>query len=179
MITKTRTAYHITLDDAKQHLRIDAGETFDDEQINQMIQQAVEIAENYIEKSIAVTTCEMTIYDFIGDVIRVPEGNYLSVTSVKDGDDVEYDVEQVRIYDDHFEIELDTPINVDSLVVTFETGYSVGSCPGPIKRAVLVKVADLYDTERGSYTLSLQNNKTFEMILNYYKPYRFTYFRET
>jgi len=160
-------------------LKIDSDETYDDDLVNQLIQAALEIAENYIEKSIAETDVVFTIYDFAGDVINVPEGNFISVTSVKDGDGTEYDQDHVRIYDDHFEIELDNYIDVDVLEVTFKAGYAQGSCPEPIRRAILIKVDDLYSTERGSYTLSMQNNRTFEMILNYYKPYRMTYFRTT
>jgi len=179
MITKTRNIYHVSLDDAKMQLKIDSDETFDDDLINQLIQAALEIAENYIEKSIAETDVTFTIYDFAGDVINIPEGNYISLTKIEDSDSNEYTQDHIRIYDDHFEIELDEYIDVDVLTVTFKAGYASGSCPEPIKRAILIKVDDLYNTERGSYTLSLQNNRTFERYLNFYKPYRMNYFRQT
>lgn len=179
MISKTRTVYHVDLEEAKNHLRVDADFLDDDELINEMIEAAHEIAENFIEKQIALTTCVMTLNDFSGSVISVPEGNFISLTSVVDGDSIEYTKDFINIYDDHFDIHLDESINVDQVIVTFEAGFEEDSCPAAIKTAIKIKVADLYDTERGSYTLALQNNKTFEVILVNYKPFRMNHFRTT
>lgn len=178
MISKTRNTYHTELEDAKKHLRLDSDFTDDNEYVNGLIETATMLAENYIEKCVASTTCVMTLNEFSGGVIKVPEGNFQSVTTVE-GDSVEATVDFIRIYDDHFEIVLTENISVDELVVTYEAGYAAGACPKPIQQAIMIKIADLYDVTRSSFTLGMQNNQTFEMILDHYRSLGLVHYRTT
>ncbi len=85
MIQKTKSVYHVTLEEAKSHLRLDEDFTQDDKYIRNLIQAATNIAENEIQKDIAKTTNVLTRIDFAGDVIRVNEGNLITITSLSRG----------------------------------------------------------------------------------------------
>ena len=67
-----------------------------------------------------------------------------------------------------FYLEFDTYLDTDPLIVTFKTGYA--TCPEDIKQAILIKIGDLYDSERSSYTFtSSRDTKAFEKMLDSYK----------
>lgn len=168
-MTKEKTLYHITLDEAKQHLRIDSGETSYDTEITSLIQTAYQICENYIAKDIAKTTTTLNIYDFSGSEIEIGEGNYISISGItdEDGNDLSYVVK--KVYNSSFIIELDNDVNNKDITVVYITGYNENKLPSPIKQAILMKISDLYDTERTSYiTTGIKKNDSIELLLNPY-----------
>lgn len=181
MIVKTVTNLHVTLEEAKEHLRLENDFIKDNNLINDIINAAHEIAENEISKDIAKKAAVLTLTDFAGGVIEINSGNLLSITSilVKESETplTNYNT---YIYNDSFKIDLDTWINTDELTVNYISGYDVEKCPPAIKIAIKMKIADLYDLDRASGTLaSVQRTNQFERILAPYKAANVIHKRES
>ena len=171
MIEKLKTVYHVSLEEARKHLRLDDDYIQDDNLIQAYIDAAHNIAENEILKDISKTTNVLTRHDYAGSVIRVNEGNLISITSIEiQESETPLSNFNTFIYRDRFRIELDQEIDTEELTVTFQTGFDSGKCPPAIKTAILLKIEDLYGTLRGSFVMGgLTNTGAFEALLAPYK----------
>ena len=178
MTVKVKSDYFVTLAEAKVHLRVDVAFTAEDSYIAQLIKAATGFAENYIEKDIAKTAGTLTLLEFSGSKIIIQEGNYRSVTSVTGSvsgliDSGDYNVK----YDDAtFTITFDNSVNIndETITILFETGYISSTYPAQIRQAVLISIHDLYDPERGSFTMNaVKQNGVVKNLLNYYVKMRF------
>ena len=180
MIAKTKTEYHVTLAEAKRHLRgLDNEFNEEDEYLRDTIKAAVEMAEGEIGKDIATTTNVLTLNEFTGGEVKVNEGNLISITSITDDGAALSDF-TTYVYRDYFRVELDTDVDSDQLVATFQTGYDKGKLPFAIKHAILIKVGDLYDVERSSRIIGsiFADSGAFERYLAPFKSMVSTYNRE-
>jgi len=168
--TKTKTFYPVSLVEAKRHLRVDEDFHIDDAYIQGIVYAATQKAEEYIGKDIALTTNVLELYDFIGNDIVLDEANFDSVSSIVTDTSVAVSTSEVRKYYNHTYIELATDVDSDPLTLTYITGYRELECPAIIKQAILMKVGDLYDIDRTSYTLSVfREGKAFERLLDSFK----------
>lgn len=183
MITKVKSDYFLTLSEVKQHLRVDTDD--EDNYIYQLIKAAVNHAEQYIQKDIAVTTNTLVIKDFSGSCIEVDDGNLVSITSITDEDLTSYLLAQYTLnrYDSHFTIEFNDGVYFSDkdITVVYVTGYTASTLPASIRQAIYIKIADLYDVDRTTY--GFQNysknvaNNAFESLLNYYMAQRVKYIK--
>jgi hypothetical protein len=179
MISKTKTTFPVSLADARKHLRLDDDFTDDDEEINLLIEVATQLAEDYLNKDIALTTNTLKLYDFLSDTIEVNESNLIEVVSVKDEYGNSYTWDKFYVWDSHFEIELDSTPSGDPLTVVFTTGFESGKCPKPIIQAIKVKIWDLYDIGRSSHlSQGVTDTKLFERLLDSYQAKIVKYRRE-
>jgi hypothetical protein len=168
MISKSKTNYHVSLTEVHRQLRIDSNN--DDLELLPMIKSAVEFAENYINKDIALTENTLVIEDYSGFIIPVDEGNLIELVSIKDADGNDLVRDELHIYDGHFTIELADYINQKNITIVFTTGYAAGLLPFPIRQAILIKVGDFYDVFRNSTTYNnMQTTRVFEDLLNNYQ----------
>jgi hypothetical protein len=169
--TKTKSIYPISLTEVKRHLRIDNDFTDDDDYIEGLILAATEMAENYIGKDIAYTSTVVRIDDFNGDWIRINDGNFISIVSVLNSlDSAIGTIHQTSKHSDFFQIQWTETLESDPLKITYLSGYNVNETPALIKQAILIKIADLYDSARSDFNWNgMQDNKVFENILNFYK----------
>lgn len=167
MIAKTKTDFHVKLDGAKEQLRLDEDFVKDDGFITGLIPAAVRMAESFIQKDIAKTTNVLTRQDFAGQIIRVNEGNLISITSIEIAESgVPLANYNAYVYRDYFTIELDAPIDTTLLTLTFETGYDTNALVEDIRQAILIKIVDLYDIDRASSKfVSIKDSGVFERIL--------------
>jgi len=165
------TTYQLRLKDAKQTLRLTLNQTYDDDYINRLIQAAYGECEDFISKDIALTTNTTQIWDFSGDYIRLPKGNYNNVVSITDTDSNTYtmDTTTLRVYDDYFEFYLTSSVpTTDPLTVVYQTGYTDDDTfPENIKRALEIKVKTYYDVEVDNYS-NLKSTDAAERLL---RPY--------
>jgi len=174
LLTKVKSDFLLTLEDAKRHLRVDIDD--DDQNIEDLIKAAVSAAETYINKDIAYTVNTLILYDFAGSLITLNEGNYHSITSIKDGDsnDLTYADEPLDIYDDRVIITLDENQTETDVTIVYNTGYESDTLPASIRQAILIKLAEFYDVTNNGYVFSnMMNTKVFESLLNYYQLKRF------
>lgn len=172
-ITKNKTEYPVTVDEAKKQLRLETTFNEDDSYIEDLIKDATIIIENCVGFDIALTTNVVEIQDFTDLELTVYQGNLNTFTSVTDGNDTVLSYDQVTYPNmpipNKFTIEFNSTIDVDTLKVNFTTGWSKSNVEKPLKRAILMKVSDLYSEERGSY--SFTNHKYINSIERILKPY--------
>lgn len=179
MLSKTKSTYPVTKEEAKKHLRLDDDFTDDDEYVNLLVETATQVAEDYIEKDIAKTSNILKLKDFYGGTIELNEGNLLTIDSIEDADGNTYSNYIVYVYDSYVIVELEGYVSTTELTVEYTTGYEKGTCPMPIRKAILIKVGDLYDIDRSSYVSSgIRNTGVFEALLNKYRAIRFKHYRE-
>ena len=181
MITKTKTDYHVELATAKKHLRLDDTFAADDDFVEDLIESAVDICENYVENDIAYTNNLMTLHDFVGSDVIITEGNLIAVTGITAGTtNIPVSACTIISYWDYFSIELPTSYNCTdtALYVEFQTGYVTANLPKAIRSAILITLGDLYDVDRSNYTFNnYKYNAVTERLLNYYKAVRLKHYR--
>lgn len=172
MIKKTIIAQPVTYEEAYKHLKLEPGE--DEGLVNRLVRASTQLAENYIEKSIAKTENIVALKSLYGNYIRVTEWNFLGMVTIKVADEELSGGFSVIAYQDHFIITLDTPLNGYDVEIKYHSGYLPTDCPEDIKQAILLKVGELYDMDRSGYvTQTYRSTGTFEAILNFHKPIRF------
>lgn len=177
--SKTKSEFPLTLSEVKTHLRLENSYTDDDTYITQLIEDATQEAENYIDADIALTTVTDLYYDYAGYYVEVQESPLIDITSVSWFDAAGN--ETTLTSDDYilrrgqakFSIELDDSIDCEDgyLKLVFRTGYlSKETVPGPIKKAIRAKITDMYDVERGGCVSgAFKDSGAFERSLDYYK----------
>jgi len=168
---KTKSYYPVSLDEAKRHLRVDQEWSKDDDYIRGLIEAATQKCEEYIGKDIALTSNVLAIYDFVGPDLYLEEGNFISLDSVKQSDaSTSISVDHTEILYNRVYIELSSHADQDPLYLYYTTGFAAGACPALIKQAVLVKIADLYDDQRSSYSNGTSKNENaYERLLDSFK----------
>lgn len=175
-ITKTKDTYPVSLDMIKRHLRVHNDFTDDDDYIMELLYSATQMAENYLNKSIAKTINVLRIDDFNSDVVKIFEGNFLSLTSVVDANGTDHlsSVVQTSKHEDYFTIEFNDSFETDTLTITFYTGFNQYETPELLKQVIMICISDFYDNHRSSLNWTgVQDSKIFERILNQYASYRF------
>jgi len=166
---KTKSYYPVSLDEAKRHLRIDDSWDKDDDYIRNLIEAATQKCEEYIGKDIALTSNVLAIYGFLGCDFYLEEGNFISMDSIKQSDaSTAIGIDHTEIYYNRVYVELATDADQDPLYLYYTTGYAAGACPALIKQAVLVKIGDLYDVERQSYS-DHKENYAYQRLLDSFK----------
>ena len=98
MITKVKTSYPVTLQDAREHLRLDDDFIRDDRYITGLIPVATRAAEDRIRKDISRTTNVLKLYNFAGSVIKLNQGNLISITAITTKEDPLVPLENYVVY---------------------------------------------------------------------------------
>jgi len=164
---KTAKIYQVTLEQARSQLNMEADFTDDDVILNRFIKGATAEAEAKINKDIALTSCVMTIKDsqgekvyfYKGNQILIDEGHLNSLTAIKYLDEAQeeqildsskYDVTK---YYNYFLIDFRDAVESTKITIEFKTGFTADETPPDIIDAILIKLTDSYDIERGTYGL--------------------------
>jgi len=177
----SKIKYHLTIEEVHKQLNLEDDFYDDDTLLSQLIEDATQEIENYIESDISETSNTLDIYDFCGEEIIIKRSPYLSLTSISylDSDDQSQDVTvancTVRLSDQKISITLPSSITTDKLTVVYKTGYSDrAKVPSTLLRFILRRVADLYDVERGSYIQGThKNDANFWNALAFHKKIYF------
>jgi hypothetical protein len=171
-----RTFNHITLAEIKKQTKVSTAYTDDDTELLAFLQVATDIAGNYIENHIALSTLETKIPEFSGAVLTVEEGNFYGITSIIYTDRYGWNhtltTSGYTVDPDQFKftITFDQHIDATDMTINYKCGFDDLTIPPVVRQAILIKITDLYDIERASYTSgSFQLNKAFENLLNYHK----------
>jgi hypothetical protein len=176
-IEKNKIDWPVTVEECKTHLRRGIDFTTDDDYISRLIKTATHIIEQMVQFDIAYTENIIEIDDFIGSTVSISEGNFRSVLSIKNSNDVSIGYDNIilpKLRIPHkFKIVLSESIDSDPLEVRFYTGWQREDVLETFSQAILMKVSDLYTVERGSYGFS--NYKYNEAIERLVRPYRMSY----
>lgn len=179
---KTKTSTPISVAEAKAHLNLDVTFTADDTLIETLIDTVIEMAEQDINADILSTSNVLT-YDlkYLGmtTLYRINSAPCSAVSKIEyyNGSSwVTINSSKYTVaYGFHWvEIEFEETYSAEQLRFTYATGYADANIPKTIKQACLIKLADLYDTERQGYSsTSIQKNNAYQALLtkhirNYY-----------
>ena len=172
--SKLKIGYPISLTEAKRHLRVEDSFVQDDDMIQDIIEDATEIIESFIQKDIALTQNVTEIYDFIGDTVWIEESPLKEVTEIISDASTAVTWENTFPYYNYFQVDLTSgsSITSDPLTVKYTTGYSFSDSdiPKTLKRAILIKIGDLYDVERQGYSLTtIKSNDAVDRLIAKYK----------
>lgn len=167
---KTKNSYPVNIEEAKRHLHLDIDFDKDDDYVSGLIEAATQKAEDYIGKDISYTDNTLTVYNFAGSGLMIPEGNFLLFTSAVTDASVSVPVEHTEIGYNRAYVRFSNSIESNPLIIKYKTGYEPGTTPSIIKHAVLIKIGDFYDSERSSYIQSgVKNSGAFERLLDSHK----------
>ena len=156
---KVKIASPITLIQAKDQLSVEHDFVDDDRLILSKIKQATAYIEDRTGIDISETANTKEYYDFDGIILEVKESPLKELKRIKkEVDNVEtelvegtdYLIEKRKTY---FNIRFEESQSGDKLTMEFDTGYDLSNIPFPLESAILIKINDLYDMERTSYTV--------------------------
>lgn len=156
---KEKTGTPVTLAEAKRQLNIEADETDDDAEVQDLIEVAIELVESDTNSDILLTanTLEHTDRDPWQRFIRIMQAPLQAFEKIEqfiDGawEEISSSKYTVLKMYSYISIELDETPQSKALRFTFKTGYEDAKVPKKLKQAILLKVADLFDNERQGYT---------------------------
>ena len=169
IIVKEKLEPVVTLEQAKKQLNVDEEYTADDTHIVSLIHAATGAAEAYTASDVAITKNTLEYIKYEGELLLIDEAPFHSMVEITaDGNVIDPADYEIQIKHTEFVIKFSEKQRCeDRLIVTFLTGWRADDAPPEIVAAILVKVNDLYDVERTSYTINqFKDNKTFERLLN-------------
>lgn len=176
-ITVPSTELVVSIQLAKQHLRLDADDGSDDELIKHLIEVSTERAEHQLGRSLLTKTYK-TIADH-GDKIKLIP-NLLSVLSVvaTNADDTTINLTgaDYLINQNSLVPEIMPMVVVEtSLAVTYTAGYgNADAIPKAIKQWVLVDLATLYENREAVMNYGV-NSVPYAFVDGLLDPYRVQY----
>ena len=125
----------------------------DDEMINDMLDMAATVAENYIGLRLKKASWKMTIYGDLPSKIRLLYGPINKIESFKlykNNAEISYLTENAYILDQATEvIYMRRSYLLRKAEITYSVGYDSDHLPSPIRQGMLEHLAKLYDM-RGS-----------------------------
>ncbi|HEX7119400.1 MAG TPA: head-tail connector protein [Longimicrobiales bacterium] len=168
--------YPVTLDEAKQHLRIidDAEDAY----IETLIGTGTDVAETITGRQLEPATYELTLDAFPAGPIDLPRPPLRSVERISYTDpngveqsfeDFELDTVRGRVlpdYGSHWPAARAAP---NAVKVRFTCGYPTGETPFAIRSAILLLVGGLYENRESQTPHKLQENEAVGLLL---WPYR-------
>lgn len=167
----------VSLNLAKQHLRLDADDSSDDELIKHLIEVATERAEHQLGRSLLTKTYK-TIADHSDKIKLIP--NLLSVLSVvaTNADDTTTTLtgSDYLLNQNSLVPEIVPMVIVEkSLAVTYTAGYgNADAIPKAIKQWVLVDFATLYENREAVMNYGV-NSVPYPFVDGLLDPYRVQY----
>lgn len=163
-IEKVKVTSPITLVQAKDHCSVDVDYTDDDRLFLSKINQATSFIEDKCGIDIVLTENRQEFIEFDGNILCMEEVPLKELKSIKKTiDGVEEEVESedydLQTKKTSFIIRFKDTVVADKLTIEFDTGYSSSDIPHALESAILIKVNDLYDMERTSYTIGTNFRK--------------------
>lgn len=173
--TKTKTGTPVTLAEGKEQCNIEADETAFDNKITLNIAIAIDKAEADTNSDILETTNELIFDHGLLSLSKytIPQAPLLSFTKLQkleaDGttwNDVAATAYKTEKAFSTFDIELLESIDTTRLKAIYQTGYAAADIPKVLKGAILIKTADLFDSERQGYTMNVAANRAYESLIS-------------
>jgi len=174
---RTQEGTICTLAEAKKQVQIETSDTDDDVLLSMLINVAAENVEQDINSDVLETTNEITYV--VGDeenepvdtVYRIQLSPLISVSKVEKyaagvWSEIDADLYKVKSNFSSFQIEFLQSVSAEKLRFTFKTGYPDADRPLVIKQAALLRIADMYTTERQGYNLNnLVETRAYSRLL--------------
>lgn len=160
----------VTLQDAKEHLRIDSDITASDLYILGLIEAAMEAVEDYMRRKLLTQTVVKYFYAWPSDGFRLPYGNLQSVTSIKYTD---YNEDQSTLAASTYLVDTNTPDLIGRVVlaygktwptdtlskkspieITYVCGYgsTKAHVPARVRQAIMIEISDRFENREDIFT---------------------------
>lgn len=160
----------ITLQDAKDHLRIDSDITASDLYVLGLIEAATEAAEDYMRRKLVTQTVVKYFYAWPAVGFRLPYGNLQSVTTIKYTD---YEENQSTLADTEYLVDTNTPDLVGRVIlaynktwptdtlskkspieITYVCGYGLTKAHVPMRarQAIMIEISDRFENREDLFT---------------------------
>lgn len=180
---KTKTGTVASLSEVKKQLNIPDEFTDDDEMLALLLDTATEAVESDTHSDLLDTANvlehDLTAANFSADAVNVPRLIYINQAPVRSVSNIEiwdgsdwtellasnYNVNAIF---NRVEIRLFDNIEATKIKFTFTTGYTDSKRPKRLKQAIILKAADLFDTERSNYVVGASNSdlKTYARLID-------------
>lgn len=172
--------YNVTVDEVKQQLNLLPDETDDEPMIQRMIEAASLDAKDHADHYFDKTKVAYKYYNFEASEVWYPLCPYNSIDLIRvseNGTDwvdlVEIDDYMVQPMLNKFGIIFADKIEHPYVEVSFYLGYEDGQIPPNAKHAIILKSADLFDSERSNYAPNkVSNLMTYERLLEGFYSFR-------
>lgn len=184
-----KTGAVATLDEVKAQLNIPVDFTDDDDTLDLLLDTAVESVEGDTHSDILDTANvlehDLTANKYDAEAVSVPRLIYINQAPVKtlskietfDGTtwtEVSATAYNVNTLFNRAEIRCFDTLEAKKIRFTFTTGYTDAKRPKRLKQAVILKAADLFDTERSNYvvgTITADMNVYTRLISKHIRTY--------
>lgn len=177
LITVPSTELVVSLNLAKQHLRLDTDDGTDDDLIKHLIEVATERAEHELGRSLLTKTYQVLVAH-IGVISLIPNlVNIISVVYI-DCDGIETTLtSDDYIFSDAWPVPKIYPkrTNENRIKITYTAGYgNADAIPKAIKQWVLVDLATLYENREAVMNYGV-NSVPYPFVDGLLDPYRVQY----
>lgn len=180
---KTLTGTVATITELKSQLNIPVEFTDDDTLLTDLLSVAVENVVDDINSDILdttnVLTQDLTTQNYSVDAVAVPSIIYINAAPVRSISKIEISTDgtnyteiaatkyRVNIIFTRAEIRFFENNTATHIRFTFSTGYTDAKRPKKLKQAVILKAADLFDTERSAFIVgpSVFNAHTYARLI--------------
>lgn len=171
---KTKTGTPVTVAEGKEQCNIEPEFIAFDAKVTLNIAIAIEKAEADTNSDILETTNVLEFEPERGfQFYTIPQAPLLEFSKLQklEADGVTWTDIVATSYKtekafSHFTIELLQSIDTTRLKATYKTGYVAANIPKVLKGAILIKTADLFDSERQGYTMNVAANRAYEGLIN-------------
>jgi hypothetical protein len=174
-INKLKTYNNFDSGNTIKNARIDI-DLLTEIEIQELYEDATNIAENDIHKDIAYTFNTYIFSEFSGSKLTIDEGFFIGISSITytDYDDNLFIINDYTTKADSniFNIKFNSNITAKTLEVIFFTGFETSKIEKNIKRAIYLIIADINDAERSSYSSNaIKRNDTVDRLLSNHRKY--------
>ena len=154
MEIKKKISYPVSIREVNDHLRISDDD--DENYLKRLIKVATQEAESQLGMSLAYTKNTFIIDDFSSDEVEIFEGNYKSISSIQNDASANVAYDKVVVSGHKFIVELSNYVTTGPLTIVFYTGFNSDDEDNDFmesaKQYILIKIADLYEPLRSSFS---------------------------
>lgn len=182
--TVAATTDTLSVDDVKQHLRIDTA--LDDLYIARLITAVRLYTEEYLGASLVPQTYRLSL-PYFSSVVYIPVCPLTSITSIQYVDTagdtqtldsskyvVDTRSKEGRIIPAYGEVWPSIRATLNPVTITFVAGYSLGECPEPIEQAMLLLIGHYYENRETTAPITINAvPMAYEFLLAPYRLPRF------
>lgn len=180
---KIKTGEVATIAEVKKQLNISDDFTDDDNMITLLLETAIEAVEDDTHSDLLDTANvlehDLTAANYDAAAVNLPRLIYINQAPVKvvskielwDGTtwtEINAGLYSVSILFNRVELRIFESHTAKKIKFTFTSGYTDAKRPKRLKQAVILKAADLFDTERSNYVVgaAVFDAKTYARLIN-------------
>lgn len=169
--TRTKTGTLVTLEQAKKQLHIEPEFSEDDSYITDLIDVATAQVEADINSDILDTENTLSVKTTFQNLLQIQQSplrlfSKLEYLNGEIWETVPAEQYSVEPYFHYFELDINTSFTCQQMRFTFKTGHTASAMPKLLRHAALLRISDLFDSERQGYNLNIQPNTAYYHLIS-------------